>query len=316
MRAVQITRYGPPETLAMADVPPPEPGPRDVLIRVHAAGVNPIDWKIRSGQTRFIIPMRLPRTPGFDISGEVVKLGEQAAGFQPGDAVFCFSDHFPGGGYAEQAVVSASVCAMKPEGLDHTQAAATPLAALTALQSLRDCGRLQSGQDVLINGASGGVGTFGVQIAKAMGARVTGVCSEQNLDFVRELGADEVIDYRRDDFTRMDRRWHVVFDAVANRSFWQCRRVLTERGRYINTLPYPQHYLAQVLSLAGRRRAFAMLAKPSGDDLRQVAGWIDAGRLRPMIDEIFPLDAATAAHRKSEQGHARGKIVLRVAAMP
>jgi len=318
MRAVVITRYGDAETLQLADVPRPEPAAGEVLVRVHAAGINPIDWKIRVGQLRFFMPLRLPRTPGFDCSGEVVEVGQGVDDFQPGDEVFCFSNRFPGGCYAEYARVASWACARKPASVDHQHAAGTPLAALTALQCLRDNGRLQAGQDVLVNGASGGVGTFAVQIAKALGARVTGVCSEKNIDLVRQLGADDVIDYRRNDFTRADRRWHIVLDAVANRSFWSCRGVLTPHGRYVNTLPYPKHLLAHAATLAGaltllgRRRAYTMWARPNHDDLRQMAQWIDEGQVRPVLDEVFPLEEAAAAHRKSEGGHVRGKVVLNV----
>jgi NADPH:quinone reductase-like Zn-dependent oxidoreductase len=313
MRAVVLKRYGPPEVLRLDDYPRPEIGPRDVLIRTHAAAINPIDWRIRSGSLRFVLPLRLPLVLGYDVSGVVEAVGSQISSLRVGEEVFSFLDRVSGGGYAEYAVASESVVVPKPQNLSHVEAAALPLAASTALQCLRDFGRLAPGQSVLINGASGGVGSYAVQLAKAMGAEVTGVCSTRNIELVRSLGADHVIDYTAQDFTRQDRQYDVVLDAVAKSSFWACRGILKPRGRFVTDMPTPPNYLAHGLTaLLGGRQARAMLARPRGDDLRILKRLAEEGKLRPLVDRVFPLDEAAEAHQTSQAGHVRGKLVLQV----
>lgn len=315
MRAALFKRYGPPDVLQIDDYPKPEVGRRDVLIRVHAAGLNPIDWRIRSGSLRFVLPLRPPVVPGYDVSGVVEAVGSEISSLRVGEEVFSFLDRTSGGGYAEYAVASESVVVPKPQGMSHVEAAAMPLAASTALQCLRDWGRLEPGQSVLINGASGGVGTYAVQIAKAMGAEVTGVCSARNIELVQSLGADHVIDYTREDFAQQDRQYDVVFDAVAKSSFWKARNALTPRGRFVTDMPTPPHYLAHGLTaLFPGRQARAMLVRPRGDDLRILKRLVEEGKLRSVIDTVFPLAQAAEAHRVSEGGRARGKLVLQVVA--
>lgn len=315
MRAALFNRYGPPDVLHVDEYPKPEIGRRDVLIRVHAAGVNPIDWRIRSGSLRFVLLVKLPMVPGYDVSGVVEAVGSEISSVRVGEEVFTYIDRVSGGGYAEYAVASESVVVSKPQGISHVEAAAMPLAATTALQSLRDWGQLQAGQSVLINGASGGVGTYAVQIAKAMGAEVTGVSSTKNLELVQSLGADHVIDYTREDFTRQGRLYDVVFDAVAKTSFWAVKNVLKPQGRFVTDMPTPPHFLAHGLTALFRgRQARAMLARPRGDDLRVLKRLSEEGKLRSVVDRVFPLENAAEAHRVSESGHVRGKLVLQVVA--
>lgn len=315
MQAALFHRYGPPEVLQVDDYPKPEVGRRDVLIRVHAAAINPIDWRIRSGSLRFVLPVRLPIVPGYDVSGVVEAVGSEISSLRVGEEVFSFLDRLSGGGYAEYTVASESVVVPKPQGMSHVEAAAMPLAASTALQCLRDWGRLASGQSVLINGAAGGVGSYAVQIAKAIGAEVTGVCSTHNVEFVASLGADHVIDYTRQDFTRLPGQYDVVFDAVAKSSFWRVKDVLTPRGRFVTDMPTPPHYLAHGLTaLFPGRQARAMLVRPRGDDLRILKRLSEEGKLRSVIDTVFPLAQAAEAHRKSQEGHVRGKLVLQMVA--
>lgn len=313
MRAVAFDRYGPPQVLKVQQVPRPRPAEGEVLIRVYAAGVNPIDWRIRSGSLRWLWRPRLPMIPGYDISGVVAEIGPRVTRLQPGDEVFSFIDRNRAGGYAEYAVASEHVIVAKPAGISHIEAAAVPLAASTALQALRDLGQVRPGASVLVNGASGGVGTFAVQIAKALGAEVTGVSSTRNLDLVRQLGADQVVDYTRDDFTRQDRTYDVVLDAVAKSSFRASRRILKPRGRYVTTVPRTADILYQVLTRPFRgRQCLTVLAKRSADDLQQLKELIESGQVRVVIDQVFPLEQAAQAHEVSEAGHARGKLVLRV----
>jgi NADPH:quinone reductase-like Zn-dependent oxidoreductase len=256
----------------------------------------------------------LPIVPGYDVSGVVEAVGSEISSLRVGEEVFSFLDRLSGGGYAEYAVASESVVVPKPQGMSHVEAAAMPLAASTALQCLRDWGRLASGQSVLINGAAGGVGSYAVQIAKAIGAEVTGVCSTRNVEFVASLGADHVIDYIRQDFSRLPQQYDVVFDAVAKSSFWRAKDVLTPRGRFVTDMPTPPHYLAHGLTaLFPGRQARAMLVRPRGDDLRTLKRLSEEGKLRSVIDTVFPLAQAAEAHRKSQEGHVRGKLVLQVA---
>ena len=313
MQAAIIARYGPPDVLKIADIPRPAVAEDQVLIHVHAAGVNPIDWRIRSGSMRFLLPARFPLVLGFDVAGVVDAIGNRVTQFKAGDEVYCLLDGKHGGGYAEYAVASEGVVAAKPAGLSFIEAAGVPLANLTALQALRDLGKIASGQSVLINGASGGVGSFAVQLAKAYGATVTGVCSKRNAGLVQDLGAGEVIDYQERDFTRGHQQFDIIFDAVGKSSFWACRRVLRPEGRYISTLPTPGNVLASLLTwpFAGRRCRM-VLARPNGDDLRLVKKFIEEGSLRVVIDRVFPLHEASQAHEVSQAKHARGKLVLRV----
>lgn len=314
MRAALFDQYGPPDVLQIREIPRPEVEPGKVLVEVHAASVNPIDWRIRSGSLRWVLPVRLPMVLGYDISGVVAEVGSGVNQFRPGEEVFAYLDSFrSGGGYAEYALVSADVLARKPHSLSHIQAAAVPLAATTALQALRDLGQARQYAQVLINGASGGVGTFAVQLAKILGAEVTAVTGPANVAFLRQLGVARVLDYSTTDFTRQLIAYDIVFDAVAHRSYWSCHRVLKPRGHYITTVPSPGQFLAQGLTwLWAGRRSQTIFAKPNGADLRYLQERIDAGELRPVVARTFPLEDVALAHATSQTGHVRGKLVLKL----
>jgi NADPH:quinone reductase-like Zn-dependent oxidoreductase len=317
MRAVVMERYGGRDVLQVRDVLKPQPQADQILVRVRAAGINPVDWKIRSGQLRPLLPFSFPHVLGGEVAGEVAALGSDVSQFQPGDEVYSMTPIGRNGGYAEYVAIPGSIAARKPVALSSEEAAAIPLAGLTALQALRDCGKIAAGQAVLVNGAAGGVGTFAIQIAKAFGATVTGVCSAGSAGLVRELGADAVIDYGQDDFTRRSELYDIIFDAAAKRSFARCARVLRPRGCYITTLPGRGIFFwSAALPLAGvlgyGKRAKLILVRPNGDDLAFLSQLVEKGQLKPVIDRLYSLDQVQEGHARSESGHAHGKIVLRI----
>jgi NADPH:quinone reductase-like Zn-dependent oxidoreductase len=254
-----------------------------------------------------------PKILGFDVAGDVVAIGSGVTRFKAGDAIYG-STSLPGGGYAEFAAVPENLVALKPTNLNYEEAAAVPLAALTALQALRNEGNIQTAQNVLINGAAGGVGTFAVQLAKALGTVVTGVSSTKNLDLVKSLGADRVIDYTQQDFTQDTAQYDIIFDAVGKRSLSQTKRVLKSNGIYITTLPSPEVLLEGVLTafLPGQKAKF-ILEKPNTQDLVYLKELIEAGKIRVVIDRTYPLQELATAHSYSETGRAVGKIAIKVA---
>ncbi|MEH1937735.1 MAG: NAD(P)-dependent alcohol dehydrogenase [Nostoc sp.] len=310
MKAVVIRRYGAVEVLQYEDVEQPKIEPTQLLVKVRASSVNPIDWKIRQGMLSLITGSKFPKILGFDVAGEVVAVGSGVTRFKPGDAVYG-STNFPGGGYAELAAVPENLVAFKPTNLSYEEAAAVPLAALTALQALRDQGNIQTGQTVLINGAAGGVGSFAVQIAKALGAVVTGVSSTKNLDLVKSLLADRVIDYTQQDFTQDTAQYDIIFDAVGKRSLSQTKRVLKPNGIYITTVPSAETVVQSVLTafLPGQKAKF-VFEKPNAKDLVYLKELIEAGKIRVVIDRTYPLQELATAHSYSETGRAVGKIAL------
>jgi NADPH:quinone reductase-like Zn-dependent oxidoreductase len=321
MRAVVIDGYGGSERLQVREMPEPgPPGPGQVLVRVRATSVNPIDWKIRRGGLRFVLPATFPLIPGFDVAGEVVAVGPEVTGFQPGDPVFGGVDvDRHGGASAELVLAREAALAPLPASLSFEGAAALPTAGLTALQALRDKGELAAGERVVINGASGGVGHLAVQIARALGGRVTGVASARNLEFVRELGAERTIDYEEDDFTAEDDAWEVVFDAAGNRSYRDVEPSLVgDGGIYVTTKVGPDIFgwiaVTTIGGLLGKKKRARIVAmKYRAEDLFHLARLADSGRLRPVLQEVFSLEEIGKAHELSETGHVRGKIVVRVA---
>ncbi|MEH2421932.1 MAG: NAD(P)-dependent alcohol dehydrogenase [Nostoc sp.] len=312
MKAVVIRRYGAAEVLQYEDVEQPKIQPMQLLVKVRASSVNPIDWKIRQGMLSLIIGSKFPKILGFDVAGEVVEVGSGVTRFKPGDAIYG-STSFPGGGYAEFAAVPENLVALKPTNLSYEEAASVPLAALTALQGLRDQGNIQTGQTVLINGAAGGVGSFAVQIAKALGAVVTGVSSTKNLDLVKSLLADRVIDYTQQDFAQDTAQYEIIFDAVGKRSLSQTKSVLKPNGIYITTQPSPETVVQSVLTtfLPGQKAKF-FFEKPNTQDLVYLKELIEAGKIRVVIDRTYPLQELAAAHDYSETGRAVGKIAIAV----
>lgn len=313
MKAVIINRYGSPEVLQYEDIEQPKIKSDQLLVKVHAAGVNPVDWKIRKGMLRLLTGNKFPLQLGFDVSGEVREIGDKVADFKKGDQIYSYLGNLPGGAYAEYAAVSAQTAALKPSNMTYEQAAAVPIAGLTALQGLRDLGKIKRGQKVLINGGSGGVGTFAVQLAKVFETEVTAVCSTKNVEFVKSLGSDRVIDYTQQDFTQDTVKYDIVFDTVANQSLSRCKPILQPNGIYISTLPSPTTVLESVLTmLLPGQKAKVILAKAKGSDLAYLKDLFEAGKIRSIIDRTYPLSEVAAAHAYSEKGHAIGKIVLTV----
>lgn len=314
MKAVIINQYGSTEVLQYTDVEKPQIKPDELLVKVYATSVNPIDWKIRAGQLQLLTGYNFPKILGFDISGEVVAVGATVTGFKTGDLVYAYQAGLPGGAYAEYAAVAEKVASLKPSNITHEQAAAVPLAAITALQALRDNGQIQQGHKVLINGASGGVGSFAVQIAKALDTEVTAVSSTKNVDLIKSLGADRVIDYTQQDFTKDTAKYDIVFDAVGKKSFSESQNILQPNGVYISTLPNPDNVVQGLLTfLLPGKKAKLILAQSNSKDLVYLKQLIEAGRLRSIIERTYPLSEVAAAHSDSEKGRVVGKLVITVA---
>lgn len=311
MRAIGFRQYGAEDVLEPLAVARPSVASDTVLIRVVAAGVNPADWRFRSGQFRRAIRLKLPFVPGADVAGIVEAVGPAVTRFRPGDAVYTMLPTKNGGGYAEYAAASEAAVALIPPNLSFAEAAAVPLTALTALQALRDKAELQPGAHLLIHGASGGVGTFAVQIAKAIGARVTATCSGQNVERVRSLGADEVLDYTRHDVTAGANAYNVIFDAVDAYWFRRWRPVLRPGGTFVTVNPLVGMITPGWLAaFRGGRRVKSVFVQPSGADLETLSRWIAAEQVRPVIDQTYPLADAAAAQRYSATQRVRGKLVL------
>ncbi len=308
MKTVRIHKYGGREVLQYEDAPRPKPQAGEVLVRVHAAGVNPIDWKVREGHMKDFWPHKFPLILGWDLSGVVEELGRGVSRFKKGDEVYSVPDALRDGAYAEYIVVRESELALKPKSLHHIRAAAVPLAALTAWQSLFDTAQLQAGQRVLIHAGSGGVGHFAVQLAKWKGAYVFATASSRNQDLLRELGVDEPIDYTQQRFEDIARNIDVVLDTIGGETQERSWSVLKERGNLVSLVQPPSEEKAKEL---GVRTAF-VAGHPSGAQLAEIAKIIDSGKLAPVIDRILPLSEARRAHELSQSGHTRGKIALRV----
>jgi len=317
VKAVAIDGYGGPQRLRLRELSEPRPAAGEVLVRVRAAGINPVDWKICEGRLRFILRLRFPYVPGGDIAGEVVATGDAVTGFGPGEPVFGFTELKRGGGYAELAVARASALAAKPASLSFAEAAGLPIAACTALQALRDLGGLSKGGRLLVIGAAGGVGHFAVQLGKAFGARVGAVCAPANAAFVRALGADLAIDYTSEDFTARAERYDVILDAAAASSFTACRALLAPGGAYVTTLPSPGLFLwsavqAVLVTFRPAKRAKLVVVRQRAEDLTLLARLADQGRLRPALTRTYPLERAGEAQEASRSGHTRGKLVLEI----
>lgn len=308
MKAVRIHTYGGPEMLKYEEAPQPQPGPDEVLIRVHAAGVNPVDWKVREGHLKDFIQYTLPLIPGWDVAGVVEAAGPEVSRFKKGDAVYSRPDIARNGAYAEYMVARESEVALKPQSIDYIQAAAIPLAALTAWQSLIDTAHLEAGQSVLIHAAAGGVGHFAVQLAKWRGARVIGTASKRNHDFLRDLGADELIDYRATRFEEAVREVDVVLDTMAGETQQRSWRVVKKGGMLVSILSPP----SQEEAAARGARPGYVFVQPNAAQLGEIARLVDAGKFRAAVETVLPLAEARRAHELSQSGHTRGKIVLQV----
>jgi NADPH:quinone reductase-like Zn-dependent oxidoreductase len=322
MKAMVQDRYGSGEVLELRDIDKPEVGDDEVLVRVRAAGVNPADWAVMTGLpyiARPVYGMRKPKNAvrGTDVAGQVEAVGASVTRFGPGDEVFGWCI----GAYAEYASVSQDALALKPANLTFEQAASVPMAGLVALQALRDHGNVQAGQTVLINGASGGIGTFAVQVAKSLGAQVTGVCSTRNVDMVRSIGAAHVIDYTVEDFTRSTLRYDFILDNVGNHSLSDLRRALTSTGALVpNGGGFDNHWFASggrvisahVLKRFVDPRLRPFLVSPKLEDLVVLKELIESGKITPVIDRTYPLSETPQAIGHVGEGHAQGKVAITV----
>jgi NADPH:quinone reductase-like Zn-dependent oxidoreductase len=311
MRAAVTDGFGGVDRIVVREVEKPAPRPGEVLVRVRAASMNPLDCNLREGRLRFIYRLKAPFVLGVDVAGEVEAVGPGVSRTRPGEAVFGALP-WPGA-HAEYAVAGEDHFLPKPGRLSFAEAAALPVAGLSALQMLRDGARLRAGQRVLVNGAGGGIGSFSVQVAKARGARVTAVASAGKQDLLLALGADERLDYLKEDFAGRVAAFDAILDVVPNRSFAECRRALAPAGVYVSSLPGPGTILWRALTslpVFGGRRCRHLVLRPVRADLEELARLVDAGALRPVVGDVFRLEAIRDAHLRMQSGHARGKIVV------
>lgn len=311
MKAALCYEFGGPDVMQIGDIPEPEAEPGQVVIEVHASSVNPIDWKIRQGQMASRFGEEFPQRLGFDVSGVVHSVGEGVTTLKVGDAVYARSNNLAGKCYAEYVAIDAAVVALKPTTLSHLEAAAMPLAGLTALIGLRDVGGLEKGQRVLVIGASGGVGTYAVQISKNMGAHVTAVTSSRNRELVRSLGANAIIDYTRE--AVLEEQYDVIYDTVGSQNAADAQQHLTVNGAYLTLVPQAGvEFFVPGETVRQPGGAYFVLWTPSAKDLQVLTDWAEQDSLRSVIDSEFPLDDIREAHAHSETSRARGKIVLKV----
>jgi NADPH:quinone reductase-like Zn-dependent oxidoreductase len=322
MKAILYTKYGSPDVLRLTEIEKPVPSEDQLLVKVMAASANPLDWRrlrakpflVRLGEGFFA-----PKNPklGADVAGRVEAVGANVTEFKPGDEVF---GSVGAGGFAEYVCVREKNLSLKPPHVSFEAAAAAPVVGFTALQGLRDTGQIRAGQKVLINGAAGGIGTFAVQIAKSYGTEVAGVCSTRNLELVRSIGADHVVDYTREDFTRNGRHYDLIYDAIGNRSVLDFRRALAPQGICVvagfTTVPRLLEHglLGPLLSKSGGKRVGLMAtAKTTKEDLLVLKELLETGKVVPVIDRCYPLSETAEALRYLEKGHARGKVIITVA---
>jgi NADPH:quinone reductase-like Zn-dependent oxidoreductase len=320
MRAVVCRQYGSPDKLNLEEIPRPSPGEGEVLVKVCAASVNAGDWHLMRGTpfpVRLVFGLTKPKHEvlGADVAGRVEAVGKNVSRFQPGDEVFGDISEFGFGAFAEYVCVSENAFALKPCNLSFEEAAAVPAAAMTALQGLRDKGQIQSGQKVLINGASGGVGTYAVQIAKSFGAEVTGVCSTGKMDLVRSIGADHVIDYTQEDFTRNGQRYDLILAANGYQPISAYKRALSPEGTYVmsggsGAQMFQAMFRGPWISLTSGKKMGNMLVKPNREDLLFLKALLEDGKVVPVIDRRYALSELAEAIRYVEEGHARGKVVI------
>jgi NADPH:quinone reductase-like Zn-dependent oxidoreductase len=324
MKAIVCDRYNAPEALRLEEVDKPTPGDGQVLIQVRAASLNAYDWGLLRGRPRMLrlmVGLRRPKfnRPGRDVAGRVESVGPGVTRFKPGDEVFGICR----GSLAEYACASESALAAKPANASFEQAAAIPLAGLTALQGLRNAGRIQPGQRVLINGAAGGIGTFAVQIAKSFGADVTGVCSTRNAEMVSSIGADRVVDYTREDFTRSGQRYDLIYDLVTNHGFLTCRRVLSPQGLLVAAgaggadgrkfgRRMGRMLSGLLISRFTSQKVVSFMTRLKQEDLVTLGGLLESRKVTPVMDSRHRLSETSEAFRRLAEGHARGKIVVTI----
>ncbi|GMA62213.1 NADP-dependent oxidoreductase [Alicyclobacillus fastidiosus] len=307
MKAVYIEAYGGHEQLKYGELPNPIVGPKDVLIRAHAASVNPVDWKIREGYLQSRLQYQFPLILGWDVSGVVERIGDHVTRFKPGDAVFSRPATDRNGTYAELVAVDESLVALKPKNITFEEAASIPLAGLTAWDALHEIAHVSAGQKVLVHAGAGGVGIYAIQLAKAFGARVLTTTSTANVQFVQAYGTDEVIDYTMEDFAQVASACDVVFDTIGGAVQEKSFGVIAPGGILVSIVSPPDEAKAKA---AGIRTGYFFL-QPDGEKLARLGQLVEEGKLRPVVGAVFPLEQTAKAHALSESHHARGKIVLR-----
>ncbi len=323
MKAIVYTKYGPPDVLQLKEIAKPIPKDNEVLIKIHAVSLNAKDWRLMRAKP-FIARLMgagllKPKQQilGMDVAGQVEAVGSNVNQFQPGDEVYGDLTPCGMGGFAEYVCATEDALVLKPASITFEEAAAVPLAAVSALQGLRDNGKIQPGQKVLINGAGGGVGTFAVQIAKSFGAEVTGVCSTRNLDMVRSIGADHVIDYTKEDFTKSGQRYDLILAVNGYHPIFDFKRALSPEGIYVmiggsNAQMFQAMLLGPWISMIGSKKMGILIAKANKDDLAVLNELLEAGKVKPVIDRRYPLSEVAEAIRYLEEGHAQGKVIITV----
>jgi len=312
MKAAIIEQYGGPEVIKITEVPKPAPREGEVLIKVYAASVNPVDWKIRKGNLKMMLNKKFPKILGIEVSGTVEEMGPNTTGYAIGQRVFAGMS-YEGKGYAQYTIAEIGRVIAIPDSISFEEASTMAVAGMTAIQGLRNKGRIKPGMDVIINGASGGVGTYALQIAKVLGAKVTAVCSAKNFDLVKSLGADVIIDYKEVDFTKLPKKYNIVFDAVGYRTFWQTRRVLKKKGIYVNISPsIPLYITSMITRLNPGKKSKGFMLHPEMHDLEEVMNMIAEKKIKVVIDKVYPLEKLAEAHQYSESERAKGKIVISV----
>ena len=317
MKAIRYHQFGPPIVMQYEDAPLPIIRSGEVLVKVHYTSVNPKDCFLRMGKYKVISGIRFPQYLGSDLVGEVVTgknlpLINGKPQFQEGDRVYGMLSSLKVGAYAEYVRIKAKFLGLIPPNLSYQEASAIPLVGLTALQALRDLGQVQTGQKVCINGGSGGVGTSGIQIAKALGAKVLSVSSWRNLDLCADLGADRVVDYTKTSIELLEGPFDVFFDAYGNQSFAKIRHLLTPNGRYVSTIPSPQNFLDQALTYFSAQKAKVVTVNARGKDMDQLSAWAESGKLLPVIDREYPIEEVSEAHAYVQTKRAKGKVILKV----
>jgi NADPH:quinone reductase-like Zn-dependent oxidoreductase len=314
MKAIVTEKYGGVEVLRRGEVDKPVIKADGILVQVHACSVNPIDWKVRRGDFKILTGIKPPKILGGDYAGIVADVGGRVTQYKPGDAVWGFVEAFNRGTYADFVKVKQEEIGPKPKNLSFEEAASLPTVGLTAYQALVYKGRLKKGDHILINGCSGGVGLAGVQIAKALGCKVTGVCSTKNLQVARNAGVDDVIDYTQQDVLKSAELYDIFFDVVANTSFSQAKLALKPGGIYVRTLPsFESIILAPWINAFSAKKAKILDCKASERDLATLKEMVENGKLVPLIEKVYPLEQVQAAHTRSETGHVVGKLVLKIA---
>ena len=331
MKAIICTKYGPPEVLQLQEVEKPQPKDDEVLIRNYGSSINTVDVIARSGKAPQVafrgirwltglflriafFGLRKPKQkiPGFGFAGGIEVLGKGVTDWKAGDQVYGYSPK--GGACAEYLTVAASLLAKKPANLSFQEAAAVPGGASPALLAFRDLSQPEQGQKVLIIGASGGIGTFGVQIAKLYGAEVSGVCGPGNVDMVKEIGSDFVIDYTKEDYTRNDQTYDIIFDAIGANTLFKCKKILTDKGSYVsnNFLNSPRHIFQLMTNRFRKKKLKIGVADESADNLNLLRKWIENGKIKPVIDTVYPLKQTADAQRHYETGHSKGRVVISI----